>query len=65
MKDFFEGLNALRKPKRRDMIEKDFYLHKLLYQISRDDYLKDNLVFKGGTCQENNKMGPTGSSTLR
>lgn len=50
MKDFFEGLNALGKPKRRDIIEKDFYLHKLLYQISQEDYLKDNLVFKGGTC---------------
>jgi len=51
MKDFFEGLNALGKPKRRDIIEKDFYLYMLLYQISKDDYLKDDLVFRGGTCQ--------------
>ena len=50
MKDFFERLNALRKPNRSDIIEKDFHLHRLLYEISQDDYLKENLIFKGGTC---------------
>ena len=50
MKDFFERLNALGKPKRNDIIEKDYHLHRLLHQISLNDHLSSNLVFKGGTC---------------
>ncbi|MCK4367629.1 MAG: nucleotidyl transferase AbiEii/AbiGii toxin family protein [Thermoplasmata archaeon] len=50
MKDFFEMLNTLGRPKRSDIIEKDFHLHRLLYQISQDDYLSESLAFKGGTC---------------
>ena len=50
MKGFFEKLNALGKVKRSDIIEKDFHLHRLLSQISKDSYLKENLIFKGGTC---------------
>jgi predicted nucleotidyltransferase component of viral defense system len=50
LKDFFERLNALGKPKRNDIIEKDFQLHRILTGISQDEYLSSNLVFKGGTC---------------
>ncbi len=50
MKDFFEKLNAFGKPKRIDIIEKDYHLHRILHLISQNDYLKNNLVFKGGTC---------------
>jgi predicted nucleotidyltransferase component of viral defense system len=50
MKDFFERLNALGQPKRSDIIEKDFHLHRLLSLISKNDYLHKNLIFKGGTC---------------
>ena len=50
MKDLFEKLNTLGGAKRNDIIEKDYHLHRLLAQISQDDYLKENLVFKGGTC---------------
>ena len=50
MKEFFEHLNRLAKPKRPDIIEKDYHLHRLLKQISEDDYFNENLVFKGGTC---------------
>ncbi len=50
MKDFFERLNVLGRPRRSDIIEKDFHLHRLLYQISQDEYLRENLAFKGGTC---------------
>jgi predicted nucleotidyltransferase component of viral defense system len=50
MKEFFEALNSVGKPKRNDIIEKDFHLHRLLYQISNDEYFKENLLFKGGTC---------------
>ena len=50
MRDFFERLNALGKPKRSEIIEKDFQLHRVLDQLTQDDYLSENLVFKGGTC---------------
>jgi len=50
MKDFFERLNTLGKPRRTDIIEKDFHLHRLLHAISLDAYLRRNLAFKGGTC---------------
>ena len=50
MKEFFDQLNQIVKPGRFDIIEKDYHLHRLLYQISSDDYLKERLVFKGGTC---------------
>ncbi len=50
MKEFFEHLNRLANPKRPDIIEKDYHLHRFLKQISEDDYFNENLVFKGGTC---------------
>ena len=50
MKGFFDQLNQIVKPGRLDIIEKDYQLHRLLYHISSDDYLKERLVFKGGTC---------------
>ena len=50
MKEFFDQLNQVINPRRSDIIEKDFHLHRLLYHLSHDDYLKDRLVFKGGTC---------------
>ncbi len=50
MKEFFDQLNQIVKPERMDIIEKDYHLHRLLYHISHDEYLKDRLVFKGGTC---------------
>lgn len=50
MREFFEELNAIAGPGRRDIIEKDYHLHRLLNRISRDEYLSGNLVFKGGTC---------------
>lgn len=49
-KEFFEKINEKIKPGRRDIVEKDFHLHRLLYEISNDEYLNDNLVFKGGSC---------------
>lgn len=50
MKDFYERLNAVGKPRRPDIIEKDFHLHRLLRAVSLDSYLRRNLAFKGGTC---------------
>lgn len=50
MKAFFDDLNKLAQPKRRDIIEKDYLLHRLLGKISGDNHLSSSLVFKGGTC---------------
>jgi len=57
VKEFFDQLNQIVNPGRIDIIEKDYHLHRLLYQISHDDYLKDALVFKGGTCLVKAYMG--------
>ena len=53
MKDFFNRLNEIGKPKRRDIIEKDFHIHVLLDRISREE----NFVFKGGTCLMKGYLG--------
>ena len=50
MRDFFEKLNALGMPKRSDITEKDFHIHRLLDSILNNEYLADRLAFKGGTC---------------
>ena len=50
MKEFFQELNIKVNPKRPDIIEKDYHIHRLLQEISKNDYLSNNLVFKGGTC---------------
>lgn len=49
-KEFFERMNNIVKPGRRDIIEKDFYLHRFLNKMSKDEYLNKNFVFKGGSC---------------
>jgi len=57
MKKFFETLNRLAHPGRPDIIEKDYHLHRLMDRISRNIYLRENLVFKGGTCLVKAYMG--------
>lgn len=49
-KEFFERINKMVEPGRRDIVEKDFHLHRFLHEISKDKYLNENLVFKGGSC---------------
>jgi len=50
MKDFFLRVNTIRNIKRKDIIEKDYHIHRILSRIIKEGYLKDNLAFKGGTC---------------
>lgn len=45
--DYLSSGTGIRNP---GLIEKDIILHELLIKISQDKYLKDNFVFKGGTC---------------
>ena len=48
--EFLRRLNDKLRPNRTDIIEKDYHLHRLLHNISKNDYLSSNIVFKGGTC---------------
>jgi len=47
---FFRAVGKIGGAERTDVIEKDYHLHSLLLEISKDPYLKGNLAFKGGTC---------------
>ena len=50
MDKFFRAAGEIGGSRRTDVIEKDYYLHLLLLEISKDPYLREHLVFKGGTC---------------
>jgi len=47
---FFRAVGRIGGAGRADIIEKDYHLHELLQEISKDPYLRGGLVFKGGTC---------------
>jgi predicted nucleotidyltransferase component of viral defense system len=49
-REFFERLISLGRPKRRDIVEKDYHLQRLLHEFAKEDWLRENLLFKGGTC---------------
>ena len=49
--DFFQRLNRDISPKRPDLIEKDYHLHRFLRAVSQDEYLSKNLVFKATPLQ--------------
>ena len=49
-RDFVNTVSQMLQIKRRDLIEKDLILHQLLLDISHDEYLAGNFLFKGGTC---------------
>ena len=50
MKAFIEEIgNSLNFP-RKDLIEKDIILHRLLSYLSDDRFFRENFLFKGGTC---------------
>ena len=48
--DFVNGVARVLKIKRRDLIEKDFVLHQILTDLSKDRFFSDGFLFKGGTC---------------
>jgi predicted nucleotidyltransferase component of viral defense system len=49
-KDFVNEVARSHKIKRADLIEKDFILHQVLFDLSRSKFFHDSFVFKGGTC---------------
>lgn len=50
MKEFIEDVSNRKNVKRKDLLEKDILIHKILLDLSKDDFFSKNLAFKGGTC---------------
>jgi len=49
-KDFVNEVARLQKIERANLVEKDFILHQILIDLSRNGFFSENFVFKGGTC---------------
>jgi len=50
MKEFIDELSKRFNVKRKDLLEKDIILQKILLDLSKDEFFSNNLAFKGGTC---------------
>ena len=50
MKEFFDALYGMKAVERRDLLEKDYHLHRILAEMSQDLWMSKRLAFKGGTC---------------
>ncbi len=50
MKEFINELSSTLGIERRELIEKDIILHKILLDLSENKFFSDNFLFKGGTC---------------
>jgi predicted nucleotidyltransferase component of viral defense system len=57
MKEFIEEISSLLSITRKDLLEKDMIIQKLLLDISKDTFCSKNLVFKGGTCLIKSYLG--------
>jgi predicted nucleotidyltransferase component of viral defense system len=57
LKAFIEEIGNLLKIPRKDLIEKDIILHKLLLFLHENDFFHNNFLFKGGTCLIKSYLG--------
>jgi len=57
MKEFIEEISSRLGITRKDLLEKDMIIQKLLLDISKDKFCSKNLVFKGGTCLIKSYLG--------
>ena len=48
--DFIERTCKIYNIQRKEMVEKDILLHKILDNLSQEKLFVDNFLFKGGTC---------------
>lgn len=48
--DFVNEVARVLKIGRRDLVEKDFILHQILSDLSKDGFFAPNFLLKGGTC---------------
>lgn len=55
--EFVDNISELEKIQRRDLIEKDIFLHQLLLDLSKEKFFSDNFLFKGGTCLIKHHLG--------
>ena len=49
-RDFANEVSSIQKIKRADLVEKDFILHQILLDLSKNEFFTENFAFKGGTC---------------
>ncbi len=49
-KEFIDYLVEKSGIKKNDLIEKDFILQRLAQELIKDEFFKENFIFKGGTC---------------
>ncbi len=49
-KDFVNQISEALKIERKDLIEKDLILHQILLDLSKNEFFRENFLFKGGTC---------------
>lgn len=56
-KDFVSGVGRALGIGRESMIEKDLVLHQLLLDLSKNEFFRENFVFKGGTCLIKSYLG--------
>ena len=47
---FVNEVGRIQQIKRTDLIEKDLILHKMLLDLSKNEFFSGNFIFKGGTC---------------
>lgn len=47
---FVDEISGTYGIQRRDLVEKDLLLHRLLRYLSRHHEFNENYLFKGGTC---------------
>ena len=57
MKAFIEEVGNILNIPQTDLIEKDIILHNILLSLSENDFFRDNLLFKGGTCLIKSYLG--------
>jgi len=50
MKEFIDDIARRFNIKRRDLLEKDIYIQKILLDLIKDDFFSKNFAFIGGTC---------------
>ena len=55
--DLVNEVSRVLEIERKDMIEKDYILHEILTQLSKDNFFSANYLFKGGTCLIKHYLG--------
>lgn len=55
--DFVDMVSKTEVILRKDMIEKDILLHRILLDLSKEKFFSDNFLFKGGTCLAKHYLG--------